>query len=633
VDIRATPTALALVAAGVALATWPVGMYPPTVGLDASWNAGLAMATERGLAFGTEVIFSYGPLGFLQSPTIWFNDLGVLAFVYSSVLYLALCGALVWRLSRTLPLLLSALVAFVLLAVLPLLEQGLLLAVLASFALLEKERSNRVLNAFVLGASLLAALSALIKLSTGPAIVSIFLLALIGARVGRWRIVAFLALLFLELVLLWTLAGQSLANVPAFLESAWQIDSGYSTAMLREVDAAGWKVTAAVLAATAIGLGLVVVATRGRFRDCLARRCGVLLMAVAAFTVFKEAVVRTDAPHLSLFFSGACLLWIAIPWSGERRRWLLAGAAVILLAGLPVRPPGLPTRLDVPANLRFAGEQVQSLVSTSRREDLMAAGRAGMKAVYRLDRPTRAALRHHTVAIEPWEAGVAWAYHLDWEPLPVFQNYSAYTSALDAENARALEAPWGPERLLRENPLLVYPEFETADLDSRFAGWDPPAQARAALCHFAPVHQTERWELLQRVPNRCSAPRALGGVEATAGEEVPVPTPPPGDAVFARIEGVGVSGFERLGALVMHARTRWAIVNGDRRYRLIPETAGDGLLLRADPKIVEGAAAFSPFPQARTIEITGSGTDLHYEFYAMQVRSPGGSRPLARGPR
>jgi hypothetical protein len=610
---------IALAGAVVALLGWRVGMNPPGPGLDLSWNAGLAMATSHGLQFGREIVFSYGPLGFLQSPYIWFDQLGVIAFLFSALLYVAFAVALVRALARVLPLLASAAIAFVLIAVLPLLEQPLLLAVLVAMALLERPRSPRQLDAFVVLAASFAAVEALVKLSTGPTVAAIFLIALIGARAGRWRVGAYLALFSVEWVVLWLASGQSLAAVPDFLTNTREIVSGYSSAMIREVDVAPWKVTAASIAAALTTVGLVVATWRGgRFRDRRALVAGASLVALAGFAVFKEGVVRTDAGHLSLYFSAACILWIAIPWGRAHWPWLVGGAAAIALVGLPVRPPGMPTSLNAVANVRYAGEQALNLVDGGRRADLIATGRTNMQNTYALDPPTLSALSGHTVAIEPWEAGVAWAYNLDWQPLPVFQNYSAYTSGLDRLNAEAVESANGPGRILRENPLLVYPEFPTQDLDSRYSAWDPPEQQRAVLCNFAPLHTSDRWQVLGRVRNRCSAPRPVGSVEAGEGEAVAVPVPGKGEVVFARIHGAGVEGLEKISTVLFHARVRRLVVNGGQSYRLIPETAGDGLLLRGRGPFAE-SGPFSPVPQARTIALTGAGGGLRFDFFAMKV--------------
>jgi hypothetical protein len=626
-----SPPAVALAGIAVALLSWQVGMNAPGPGLDPSWNAGLAMAAHDGLRFGREIVFSYGPLGFLQSPYVWYSQQAVLAFLFGAAVFLGFCIALVWALARALPLLLGAVLAWLLIGVLPPLEQALLLAVIVALALLEEERPARALDAFVAAAATFAAIEALVKLSTGPIVFAIFLLALIGARAGRWRLAAYVALFAVELLALWLASGQSLGAIPDFLAHTREIVSGYSSAMIREVEVAHWKVVVATIAAAVSTVALVVACAAGRFRDRRALVCGALLMAVAAFTVFKEGVVRTDAGHLSLYFATACVLWIAIPWSRGRWPWLLAGSAAIAAAGLPVRTAATPTNLDPVANVRNAGEQVRNLFSPGRRADLIAAGRAGMKATYRLDPPTRAALQGRTVAIEPWEAGAAWAYELDWKPLPVFQNYSAYTAGLDRQNAEAVADSEGPERILRENPLLVHPEFPTQDLDSRFTGWDPPEQQRAVLCNFAPLHTTDRWQVLGRVPDRCGEPRAAGSAEAGEGEAVDVPTPRRGEAVFVRIDGAGVEGLERISTALFHARVRRVLLDGGRGYRLVPETAGDGLLLRGRGRFA-APGPFSPFPQARTIAVTGAGGDLRFEFFRLQVKEPQHSAPTGSLP-
>jgi len=617
----------ALGGVAAALMVWRPGIHSPGAGLDAGWNAGLTMAVEQGMQFGREIVFSYGPLGFLQSPFVYYGHLGVLALLFTAVVHVCFCIALVRALARVLPLLACVAIAFLMLAVLPLIEQPPLLAVLAAMALLERERSPRTIDAFVVLAASFAAVEALVKLSTGPIIAAVFLIALVGAGARRSRIAAYLVLLVVEVVVLWLVTGQSLGALPDFVANTKEIVSGYSSSMLAEPDVPQWQVTVASIAAAAVSLGIVAASALGSFRDNRARWAGVALTALVTFMIFKEGVVRTDAGHLSLFFSSATVLWIAIPWS--RRLWpaMVVGALAIAAIGAPARPESTTTNFDVVASVRSAGEQAANLFSPSRREDLIAAGRSGLKGTYRLDRPTRAALRGRTVSIEPWETTVAWAYELDWEPLPVFQNYSAYTSGLDRLNAEAIESPEGPERLLRENPLLVYPEFPTRDIDSRFRAWDPPEQERAILCNFAPIHTTQRWQALGRVPDRCGAERAAGSVEAGEGEPVAVPAPAEGEAVFVRIEGAGVGGLERIATSLFHARERRLIVDDSRSYRLLPETAGDGLLLRGKGAFVT-PGPFSPFPQARTIALTGAGDDLRFDFFRMKVKS---GHPAAPG--
>jgi hypothetical protein len=389
--------------------------------------------------------------------------------------------------------------------------------------------------------------------------------------------------------------------------------------MLRSTDVASWKVTAASIAAIALTIGLVIAAWRSPWRERRGRWAGTVLVALAAFAIYKEGVVRVDAGHLTVYFANACILWIAVGFSRARRWWLPAVAVVVFVAGLPLRPAGTESNLDVVSNLRFAAEQAHALVSPGRRTTIMEQGRQGMAGTYALEPGALAAIDGRSVAVDGWEIGAVWAYRLDWDPLPIFQNYSAYTPTLDRLNAEAIEAPDGPQRLLREAQPVTY-EFPGADIDDRFPAWDPPQQGRAVLCNFVPLYTSERWQVLGRVPDRCGPERPLGSASAAAGEAVPVPTPGPGEVVYVRIHGAGVSGLERLQTFLFHAASRHAIVNGDVSYRLVPETAGDGLLLRAAP----GIAAPGPFdqiPEARTLAVEGGSDHLTYDFFGMRVGS------------
>ena len=607
----------------VALLGWRVGIVPPNPGLDPSWNAGLAMAIKEGLHFGNQVVFTYGPLGFLAGPFIWYGDLAVLALLYSAALYVAFSVALVWALRRSLPVLPSVVIAFLIVAVLPLLEQSILVAVLVCLGALARERSQVIISALAVGGASFAAVELLVKLSTGPIVLLVFLIALIGLRARWWQVFGFLGLMGAETLLLWLLAGQSLSTIPDFLENTWQVISGYSAAMLRQEQVAAWKLTLATIGAAIVAVGLVAASAQASYADGRARWAGMALMGIAAFGVFKEGVVRADTAHLSLFFSAACVLWIAIPWGGARWHWLVVGSAVIAVMGVPVRPSGSSTNLNAISNVRHATDQFRNLVSGSRRTKMINQARFFMVVGYGLDSQMRADLRGHRVAIDPWEVGVAWAYQLDWDPLPIFQNYQAYTSRLDDVNAAEVESPHGPDRILRENVLAFDPASSTGDLDNRYLGWDPPAQARAILCNFVPLHTSARWQVLGRTSNRCSPPQLIRSVGASSGATVPVPEAGPGEVVFVRIYGAGVSGLERLSTFLLHARTRRMIVNGAQSYRLIPGTATDGLLLWGGDRVAAGGA-FSQIPQARTIEVTGANGDLRFSFFRMRVGDASG---------
>jgi hypothetical protein len=576
------------------------------------------MAVHRGLEFGTEVIFTYGPLGFLRIPTLWYGDLAVLAFLYSAAIYVALSCSLVWALRRSLGAASATFVAFFTLALLPPIEQPLVIAVVWCLGVLSRERPRYAVEGLAVGGASLAAVETLIRLSPGPVILVVCLIALIGARARWWQVSALVALFAVELLLLWVLSGQSLADLTDYIGNAKQIVSGYSEAMAVKY-APSWEAPAAVV----VLVGVVCGAAAASYRDPLARWCAAALIALAGFAVFKQGIVRFEINHVGYLFSTACAMWLAIPWSQRQRQVLISGAVVLAAVAVHVLPVNGAANLDVIGNVRLAGSQARTLFSPARQAEITEQGREGMKGVYRLDSRTLAELRGHPVDLDPWEIGVAWAYDLDWSPLPVFQNYSAYTETLDRLNAAEIESSPGRERILRENPPLVDGEYPTRTIDGRYPGWDPPAQARAILCRFAPLRTTSRWQVLRRTADRCGSPTLIRSVESSFGEQVAVPAPAKNEVVFARIHGAEVDGLERLRTLFFRSKLRFAVLNGTSVYRLVPGTAADGLLLRGGAGLA-GGGPFSQIPQARTIELTGVSGELRFDFFRMTVRpAPG----------
>ncbi len=67
--------------------------------LDQSWQAGLEMALHFHLAFGSQVIFPYGPLGFLTvgsagGTAVWYGSLAIVSLAYTIALRFALSAAI-----------------------------------------------------------------------------------------------------------------------------------------------------------------------------------------------------------------------------------------------------------------------------------------------------------------------------------------------------------------------------------------------------------------------------------------------------------------------------------------------------------------------------------------------------------
>lgn len=603
-------------AALLSFLTWMPSFDLPTVGLDPSWHAGLFMAAEEGLDSGTDVVFTYGPLGFLGLPTaaLWSDGLALLAFSYLCVLQLGYCLALLWALQRTMGLALAVVVSFIAICLFPTAEQVLVLAAAAGLSALVRDPPKRALDALTYLGPPAVALELLIKLSLGPTIFAMLVVALIGARASNRRLAVFGAGVAFWLVALWLIAGQSLSSLPDFLTSGVPIISGYGEAMGAAVSPS-WQLYVSVVAA----VGLVSLTAIGAFPDRRGRIAAVVVMAIVAYVVFKEGVVRFETNHVVVMLSSLGVLALLVPVDGLWRILPLVVAGALFIVTLNLGIPGYSPSLDPIDNVDSAHDQLDLAFSPDQRADGASFAKSAMKSVYDLDDSQLGQLAGRRTAIDPWEIGIAWAYDLDWQPLPVMQGYAAYEEDLDELNAVAVASSSGPDRILRVNPVEVVGELPTRGLDNRFPSWDPPAQAVATLCNFETLSTSQRFQVLGRTEDRCGDPVSLGSTSLTEGEALTVPEAGPDEVIFARVDGAGLDVFEHLRAAAIRAPFRFAIVDGDEdsTYRLVPGTAEDGLLLNGDPRVV-GRGPFAQAPQAQTLAISGAG-DVEIELLRMRV--------------
>jgi hypothetical protein len=602
----------------VGLLSWKVLFATPAIGLDNSWQAALYMASHRGLHFGTQVVFTYGPLGFLNQPFLWYSGLAAIAFVYQVALHLALGITLLWALRRTLSAPIAVVLTAVVLIAAPGLDVPISLTAVWCLLALSPEPPSRAPWIVLIGGVVLGAAQTLVEWRSGPVILVMCAITLLASR-QRWRNLAlFIVGAVGALLALWFLSGQGVGNISGYLAKTAQIVSGYSEAMGLHGG------PALVVGALALGAGLTAVA-------CLSSRPGAtrlaagLVIALASFAVFKEAVVRADFDHSQIFFGTAAGVGAAVAY--ERRRTLALLAVVGLAAlnlGLEVGNQVVPTFNPI-AHIRAAASGVRLLFSPGRRSHDTSLYAQDMRRVYRLSPATLRLLRGRTVYVAPWEEAAAWAYGLRWDPPPVFQNYSAYTAALDRLNANALRSPSGPQRILRENTLTVNPRTHSpAGVDRRWSAWDPPGQSLAMFCNYAPLLTTPRWQVLGKVASRCGPSTRVGSRDTRYGVTVRVPEPAKGRIVYAKVHGAGVSGLERIRTLLYRADVRHVVVNGTSTYRLVPGTAADGLIMDMAPGVdYPGPSPFRLSPGAHTIRLTGQSGALTIEFFSMVVRGGG----------
>jgi hypothetical protein len=587
------PVALAALAA---ILSWPVATLSPEAGLDPSWRIGLHLAAREGMDFGTDLVFTHGPLGFLKDPLL-VDPLTVrIAFAYTALIQFLLCLTALLLIRRaTGSLLVAALGALIvggLIAQEPAVVVGFAWAVALAAGLLKGRHATWL----AAGLGVLAGIELLAKLNTGVTILAVGIVAVAIPPARRPLAIAFGSAAAVTFLAAWLLTGQSIGAFDDWVSGSLDVVSGYSQSMGLSEPQTAWEYWAAL---ALVGIGFVAAWHAGA-GDRRLRVRFLVLWAIFAFTSFKSGFVRHDPGHVDIFFASMLGGLLALSWVPHRRTTgaLIALLALTALFGATGHEPA--RALDPIDRLDAFADQTGKLADGSATHEAIDGGISSLLEAYGMDAETYAQLEGYSVHVDPWEVGVAFAQRLEWDPVPTFQSYSAYTADLDRRNARAFADSDGPERVLRE---------AGGTIDGRNRPWEAPLATREMLCHFREGSTSTRWQVLIRSADRCGAAREVSTVQTSYRETIDVPSARPGELLYVEVDGLAVGGLERLQAAAWKADLRQAIVDGEQAFRVMPGTAENGLLLGVPPE-ADYSDQFALDQAAETLIFTKGGDGL-----------------------
>ncbi len=319
-DASRRGVALPLLAAVLVMLTFVT--FPPApvdlkVDADTSLSAVLNYAQQHGLQFGTDLVSTYGPLGYLIFFYFSPNGAGIrmavdVAFCLTVAAGLCLVA---WRLRWLRGCLLLGVFMFVAANLSPrtdlVMDTGFL-----CWGLLCCVESGRHLALAVLIFTALAVFGVLAKTSIiFMAGLSVVLLAGGLAARGEWRLgLGMVGGFGVGIPLAWMAAGQNLRHLGSYLINALAVVQGYNQAL-------GWEGLPQVmfrgLLLVLAGMAMVIIRALTAFdgKDrCAAWRRGLLLAWVSAllFLVWKHGIVRGDSYHVVYLFGFLSVLALAL---------------------------------------------------------------------------------------------------------------------------------------------------------------------------------------------------------------------------------------------------------------------------------------------------------------------------------
>ncbi len=365
-----------------------------------------------------------------------------------------------------------------------------------------------------------AAWISLTKFSAGMAILIVLLLGSVGL-VLRTRRVAWILLIYAGgVLLLWLLAGQRIADLPAWLKNSAEMASGYSG---MAIPGPWWQIACYGLAICPM-LG-VLAWDRWRTRRWNAIP-PVLSLAFLCFYVAKSAFVRHDDGHLciaSITALAICLTSVVDVWPrvGQVARGL--ACASLLPAIILATPFGFENAKPDSWAARL-GRAVTGRIDNLAAIGGMVLGRWSPRTQFdAIDAEVRA-----SCPISPGEGSMdeysymqypIFANGAKYDPRPVLQSYAAFTPRLAQMNADHLREAAAPDRILFSLTPMDghYPSLEDGlswpELWTRYEV--DPARAPFSVMEYLALRRSKEsrpWKLV---------PLSEGTIEIGKASEVP----------------------------------------------------------------------------------------------------------------
>jgi hypothetical protein len=546
----------------------PLPIQPEAHLVESSWHIVLTDAFLRGAQFGRDIVYTYGPWGFVENPQ---GDPRIYPWLFGARLLLALAfvlGTTLIAVRRIRPLVGRFLfIAWIALLSDPVYVLPVILFAVASFSDSEKDRLVKLIVHLL---AIACALTMWIKFTSFVTVGALTAALAAQDLMKRRRPIIPLEILAAAFGF-WLLAGQSLSGLPAFLHGALSTALSYSAEMFLPGPYAELGLVAALLLAIAIPAVLI-------HRKLWPRWPSLGWVVLLFFLQLKETFVRYDPFHVwmgivnALLPCALLLICVAGFFGSEARRLTQVCAALaallsVTIAGMQVRTPAGFERFELLGRNMDALKNIDALKTFAFGRTL-SAGYQRQLEEFRRTKPLRAV--SGTAAFFPDEQAMIYGNSLRVRLPPIPQAFAAYNSYLSGRNAAFYR---GPNR-----PDFVF--FDIAPIDTRYPSAADPYSWLALMDCYLPDGNSGRYLVLRAAGCENASLDLIAETRVRAGQTVAVPVG--GDyPVWVEIDMRLNPAGSIIAALARPPETTLAVrtATGWHKFRISTGTGQSGFLL------------------------------------------------------
>ena len=452
-----------------------INLQPP--GIDASWELGLNIAVKNGLTFGRDIIFTYGPLGFLSthnSPEIYLANLWIFLFD------LLLLGLIVNIVNRSIKEHYSLVVyGLIYIAAYNLIyaQSTYRLLIIVLFFIIKGIKDYDVFSQIVV--ALLLVLQFFIKPSASIFFIVIFTVTSLYLTFygKRWAWIFPILTAILILMLSFPLK----VDLKGYIISTFDFSGTYSEAMSR-MAVKGLKYALSIFSALNIIfafliISLIMIIKKKKPETILISG----IVGLYIFFFFKQGYVRLDSSHLLAFWSIAMSLFLIYFWfegdlTNRVIKYIFIWSIVVITASFSFFSKFEEGRYPLPLPVGYLSE----VFSKNLTKDYFNGG----ALAYKMPETVYKKIGLRTVDVIPYDICSVYFNRLNYKPRPVIQSYAASSDLSNRYNS---------DFFLRKNsPQYII--FGNGSIDNRYPFWDESQTKNTLLSEYYAMDSLFVWK-------------------------------------------------------------------------------------------------------------------------------------------
>lgn len=556
--------------------------------LDASGLVAIQWISANNLQIGTDIIYQFGPFGYLYvqtyaEPSLWIQALSYNFFIH--FFYIFSMGLLVIKLctnwkDKILVFSLIFLLSNAITSVIKITSQETFSVIIIIYLIITGKIGNKYVAPILPFLALLLAFESLMLYHlafVSISIIIVYSLISIAKKEFKKPLIFVVSYIFFILIL-WVASEQDIANFPSYFMNIFSFSSGYTYA--QAIDGPIIQTISGLVAISFLGILFIYSLTK-KFNNVI---IFMLLNAILLFVEFKHGFVRHDGHVLHFYFTYGTFFICAYlifkydtPQAVHNNKRLVLLVILIIGSVLLVVSIGIvDSKIFVPkiSNILSYGEVFPLIFDKSYEVNRTSEHLEYLKGYHTLDEYTIRHIGNKTMDVIPWDLMIPWIYDFNWSPSPMPWAFQVYSSKIDELNAKHfLDEKEAPQEIL----------YAYKSIDNRYPLFDEPLTFATILKNYQYTHTSNDNALLSYSPRQDIGEKEdLGTVVVDIGKPIKIPRYDNG-YVFAHVD----LEFSTLGKVLIaiykpsqaHLIFKFSDSTYSKEFRFIPGASSNGVFV------------------------------------------------------